>query len=53
MSIGLDIGKYSIKIVELLKDKNRLYINNIGKINKIKDLNKFESDKLTKSQFYE
>ena len=31
MSIGLDIGKYSIKIVELEKTNNKISVKNIGK----------------------
>ena len=51
MSLGIDIGKYSIKIVELLKDKDKVYVNNIGKINNFSDLNKFDPEKITKTQF--
>ena len=50
MSLGLDIGKYSIKIVELEKNKDQVVIKNIGEKNLFDDLNKFDHDKITKSQ---
>ena len=50
MSLGLDIGKYSIKIVELEQSKDKLSIKNIGEKNLFDDLNKFDHDKITKSQ---
>ena len=50
MSLGLDIGKYSVKIVELEKNKDQVVIKNIGEKNLFDDLNKFDHDKITKSQ---
>ena len=50
MSIGLDIGKYSIKIVELEKTNNTISVKNIGKKNIFNDLKKFNHDKISKSQ---
>jgi len=50
MSLGLDIGKYSIKIVELEQNKDELKIKNIGEKNLFDDLNKFDHDKITNSQ---
>ena len=50
MSIGLDIGKYSIKIVELEKQTDSIIVKNIGKKNIFDDLNKFDHDKISKSQ---
>ena len=51
MSLGLDIGKYSVKIVELEQRKDQqLAIKNIGEKNLFDDLNKFDHDKITKSQ---
>ena len=50
MSLGLDIGKYSIKIVELAKDKDQVYVKNIGSKNTFDNLNKFDLEKLSKTQ---
>ena len=50
MSFGLDIGKYSVKIVELEQNKDQIAIKNIGEKNLFDDLNKFDHDKITKSQ---
>ena len=50
MSIGLDIGKFSIKIVELEKNNDSTTVKNIGKKDLFDDLNKFDHDKISKSQ---
>ena len=39
MSLGIDIGKYSIKIVELARNDNSIEIINSGIINTFSDLN--------------
>ena len=49
MSIGLDIGKFSIKLIELEKNNDSISVKNIGK-NLFDDLNKFDHDKISKSQ---
>ena len=50
MSIGLDIGKFSIKLIELEKSNDSISVKNIGKKNLFDDLNKFDYDKISKSQ---
>ena len=47
MSIGIDIGKYSVKLVELSSANNEISINKIGlkNINPIKD-NKKSNNRL-------
>jgi type IV pilus assembly protein PilM len=50
MSIGIDIGKFSVKIVELEKTNDAVNVKNIGKKNLFDDLNKFDHDKISKSQ---
>ena len=50
MSIGLDIGKFSIKLIELEKNNDLISVKNIGKKNLFDDLNKFDHDKISKSQ---
>ena len=50
MSIGLDIGKFSIKLIELEKSNDSISVKNIGKKNLFDDLNKFDHDKISKSQ---
>jgi len=50
MSIGLDIGKYSIKIVELEKVNNKISVKNIGKKNIFDNMKKYNHDKISKSQ---
>ena len=50
MSLGIDIGKFSIKAVQLSKDGNEVKVDNIGIINTFDDINKFNLDNLSKSQ---
>jgi len=50
MSIGIDIGKYSVKIVELSLTKGEVSIKKIGDLNTFKDINKFDLEKISKSQ---
>ena len=50
MSLGIDIGKFSIKAVQLSKDDNEVKVDNIGIINTFDDVNKFNLDNLSKSQ---
>ena len=50
MSLGIDIGKFSIKAVQLSKDGNEVKVDNIGIINTFDDVNKFNLDNLSKSQ---
>ena len=50
MSLGIDIGKFSVKIVELVQIKDQVSIKNIGEKNIFDDLNKSDHDKITKSQ---
>ena len=50
MSIGIDIGKYSIKIVQLSTIDNKVKIDNIGSFNTFNDLTKFNLDTISKSQ---
>ena len=50
MSLGIDIGKYSIKIVELEQGNDKLKVKSIGEKNLFDDLNKFDHDKITTSQ---
>tara|TARA_Y100000996_G_scaffold72800_1_gene49017 strand:+ start:695 stop:1774 length:1080 start_codon:yes stop_codon:yes gene_type:complete len=50
MSIGIDIGKFSIKLVELEKNNDLVVVKNIGKKNLFEDINKFDHDKISKSQ---
>ena len=50
MSLGIDIGKFSIKAVQLSKDGDEVKVDNIGIINTFDDINKFNLDNLSKSQ---
>ena len=50
MSLGIDIGKFSIKAVQLSKDGDEVKVDNIGIINTFDDINKFNLDSLSKSQ---
>ncbi len=50
MSIGIDIGKFSIKIVELANDKDQVIVKNIGMRNTFNNMDKFDLEKLSKSQ---
>ena len=50
MILGIDIGKYNIKIVQLSKKDNEIKIDNIGSYNTFDDLNKFNLDNISKSQ---
>ena len=50
MVIGLDIGKYSVKMVQLSKNGEEITIENVGVLNTFDDLNKFNLDNLSKSQ---
>ena len=48
--VGIDIGKYSIKIVELSSSNNKVTVNKIGSLNTFSDINKFDLEKISKSQ---
>ena len=50
MSLGLDIGKYSIKIVELSSENGNIEVKNLGVKPVFEDINKFNLDKISKSQ---
>ena len=50
MVLGIDIGKYSIKMVQLSKDGETIKLENLGILNTFDDLNKFNLDNLSKSQ---
>ena len=50
MSTGIDIGKYSTKIVELSLTKGEVAVKKIGTLNTFKDINKFDLEKISKSQ---
>ena len=50
MSIALDIGKFSIKLVELEKVNESIKVINLKTINIIQDLDTYDIDKLSKSQ---
>ena len=50
MSFAIDIGKFSIKLIELEKNNDSISVKNIGKKNLFDDLNKFDHDKISKSQ---
>ena len=50
MSIALDIGKFSIKLVELEKVNESIKVINLKTINIIEDLDTYDIDKLSKSQ---
>ena len=50
MSLGIDIGKFSVKIVELEKEQENIVIKNIGSKSLFDNLDSFDHDKITKSQ---
>ena len=50
MSLGIDIGKFSVKIVELEKEQENIVIKNIGSKSLFDNLDSFNHDKITKSQ---
>ena len=50
MIVGIDIGKYSIKMVQLSKVGDKVIVDQIGTIKTFNDLNKFKLDNLSKSQ---
>ena len=50
MSLGIDIGKYSVKIVELEQSGDQTKIKKIGEKNLFDDLTKYNHDKITASQ---
>ena len=50
MSLGIDIGKYSIKIVELNENDGSVEIINSGIINTFNDLKLYNLDKISTSQ---
>ena len=50
MTLGIDIGKYKIKIVELEKNNNEVSIKNIDSFMVFDDINKFNLEKITSSQ---
>jgi len=50
MSFALDIGKFSIKIVELEKVNDKIKIVNLDSITIVEDLDTYNIDKLSKSQ---
>ena len=52
MALGIDIGKYSIKMVQLSKSGNDIKVDQIGSINTFKDLNSLISLKRIKHQKY-
>jgi len=50
MSLGLDIGKHSIKIVELLSNNGKIEVKSLGAKPIFEDMNQFNLDKISKSQ---
>ena len=50
MSTGIDIGKYSTKIVELSLTRGEVAVKRLGTLNTFEDLNKFDLEKISKSQ---
>ena len=50
MALGIDIGKYSIKMVQLSMNADKIKVEQIGILNTFNDLNKFNLDSLSKSQ---
>ena len=50
MALGIDIGKYSIKMVQLSMNADKIKVEQIGILNTFDDLNKFNLDNLSKSQ---
>ena len=50
MSIGIDIGKFSIKIVELSSKGDQIEVKNIGVLPVFSNINKFNLEKITRAQ---
>ena len=50
MSIGIDIGKYKIKIVELESNDGNVKIKKMGSLSVFEDINKFDLEKISRSQ---
>ena len=50
MSIGIDIGKYKIKIVELASNGNNIEIQKMGSFDVFENINKFDLEKISRSQ---
>ena len=50
MSLGIDIGKFKIKIVELVSTDGNVVIKQLGSIPVFEDLNKFDLEKISRSQ---
>ena len=50
MSIGIDIGKYNIKIIELAEDNGAIQIVNSGIVDTFNDLKLYDLDKISASQ---
>ena len=50
MSLGIDIGKFSIKLVELERDKEQINLINVGSINTFDNIDLYDIDKISKSQ---
>ncbi|MAV64180.1 MAG: hypothetical protein CMG00_03195 [Candidatus Marinimicrobia bacterium] len=51
MSIGLDIGHFKSKVVELAKSGESITVQNIGQNNSFNDLKTFDPDASTKAQW--
>ena len=50
MSLGIDIGKYSVKIVELSLNNESVEIKKIGSLPVFNDINKFNLENISRSQ---
>ena len=50
MSIGIDIGKYKIKIVELASNGGNIEIQKMGSFDVFENINKFDLEKISRSQ---
>ena len=50
MSLGIDIGKYKIKIVELESNNDNIEIKKMGSFPVFEDINRFDLDKISRSQ---
>ena len=50
MSLGIDIGKFKIKIVELVSIDGNVEIKQFGSIPVFEDINKFDLEKISRSQ---
>ena len=51
MNIGIDIGYYSVKIVQMEKTSSGYVVHKVGSRQMHKDLNKFDPEKVSKSQW--